>query len=68
VSSQPAEKASTAVGLGDVNVGLQVAVSPGEVDCTLKFRGTTVSFVFTENGALDRIRLPGGTAPAIEGT
>jgi hypothetical protein len=68
VSSQPAEKASTAVGLGSVNVGLQVAVSPGEVDCTLKFRGTTVSFVFAEDGVLNRIRLPGSTAPEIEGT
>lgn len=59
--------AGATVSLGDVSVDLSVTVRPSsEVDCTLAFRGVTVSFVFAGDGSLGAVRLPGGASPMIE--
>lgn len=57
--------ASTAVGLGDVDVALAVTVKPTEeVDCVLTFRGNSVTVVFAGE-KVRAIHIPEDDHPTI---
>jgi hypothetical protein len=59
------EKGTTSVGLGDVNVHLEVNVRPEAVGCTLKFRGTTVHLTFDTGGEVSGIQVPGRSRTSV---
>jgi hypothetical protein len=58
---KPSDGGSVAVGLGDVNVDLKVAVKADEVECVLTFRGNKVVLVFADDGTVNEAKFPRGS-------